>query len=313
MKKILLEYANMFAYTFTGLIFGLAFFLLFINFYHMQELAQTVDVSTYNETTKASIEEKIETIRNNINVYNQSTYTGSLNIYGLNTAQAKLQSCLDIIESDTMMHYLELDEIGINDSYNFVIDYKNEILNGCLVMQIKSMFNTDTISTLPNFDLVKPYIDMNVDKYGNHIFTPEEIAQMDSDVFRANESAIMKQLQAGLIGQQIKNFANFTNPITGDDKIFSREDIGAMSGDEYSANESAIMEQLKSIGIPTGNELEASSIFGGGTVYVRPDHTHAVTEPKSEAIGEACQLINPKIFPKQEVSNQISCFFNLLS
>lgn len=163
MKKILLEYANMFAYTFTGLIFGLAFFLLFINFYHMQELAQTVDVSTYNETTKASIEEKIETIRNNINVYNQPTYTGSLNIYGLNTAQAKLQSCLDIIESDTMMHYLELDEIGINDSYNFVIDYKNEILNGCLVMQIKSMFNTDTISTLPNFDLVKPYIDMNVD------------------------------------------------------------------------------------------------------------------------------------------------------
>lgn len=163
MKKILLEYANMFAYTFTGLIFGLAFFLLFINFYHMQELAQTVDVSTYNETTKASIEQKIETIRNNINVYNQSTYTGSLNVYGLNTAQAKLQSCLDIISSDTMMHYLELDEIGINDSYNFVVDYKNEILNDCLVMQIKSMFNTDTISTLPNFDLIKPYIDMDVD------------------------------------------------------------------------------------------------------------------------------------------------------
>lgn len=163
MKKMLLEYANMFAYTFTGLIFGLAFFLLFINFYHMQELAQTVDVSTYNETTKASIEQKIETIRNNINVYNQSTYNGALNIYGLNTAQAKLQSCLDIISSDKMMHYLDLDEVSINDSYNFVIDYKNEILNDCLVMQVKSMFNTDTIATLPNFDLVKPYIDLNID------------------------------------------------------------------------------------------------------------------------------------------------------
>lgn len=163
MKKMLLEYANMFAYTFTGLIFGLAFFLLFINFYHMQELAQTVDVSAYNETTKASIEQKIETIRNNINVYNQSTYNGALNIYGLNTAQAKLQSCLDIISSDKMMHYLDLDEVSINDSYNFVIDYKNEILNDCLVMQVKSMFNTDTIATLPNFDLVKPYIDLNID------------------------------------------------------------------------------------------------------------------------------------------------------
>lgn len=163
MKKMLLEYANMFAYTFTGLIFGLAFFLLFINFYHMQELAQTVDVSAYNETTKASIEQKMETIRNNINVYNQSTYNGALNIYGLNTAQAKLQSCLDIISSDKMMHYLDLDEVSINDSYNFVIDYKNEILNDCLVMQVKSMFNTDTIATLPNFDLVKPYIDLNID------------------------------------------------------------------------------------------------------------------------------------------------------
>ena len=163
MKKILLEYVNMFAYTFTGLIFGLAFFLLFINFYHAQELSQVVDVSSYNDTSKASIENKIETIRNNISVYNQSTYTGSLNVYGLNTAQAKLQACLDIIEGDTMMHYLNLDEIGINDSYNFVVDYKNEILNGCLVMQVKSMFNTDTVAMLPNFNLVKPYIDMNVD------------------------------------------------------------------------------------------------------------------------------------------------------
>ena len=131
----------------------------------------------------------------------------------------------------------------------------------------------------PSF-LLEGSVDINVDKYGNHIFTPEEIAQMDSDVFRANESAIMKQLQAGLIGQQIKNFANFTNPITGDNRIFSREDIGAMSGDEYSANESAIMEQLKSIGIPTGNELEASSIFGGGTVYVRPYTRSDGTEVK---------------------------------
>ena len=33
MKKFLLEYANLIAYTITGLIFGLSFFLIFINFY----------------------------------------------------------------------------------------------------------------------------------------------------------------------------------------------------------------------------------------------------------------------------------------
>ena len=101
-------------------------------------------------------------MNHNINVYNQSTYTGSLNIYGLNTAQAKLQSCLDIIESDTMMHYLELDEIGINDSYNFVVDYKNNILNDCLVMQVVSMLNTDTVQSLTNYNVISPLVESNV-------------------------------------------------------------------------------------------------------------------------------------------------------
>ena len=163
MKKVLLEYANVFAYTITGLIFGLSFFLLFINFYHMQELAETVDVSSYNDTNKATVESKIETIRNNISVYNQSTYTGSLNIYGLNTVQLKLQDCLETLESEDMMKYFELDEIGINDSYNFTLDFKNKILNDCLVMQVKSMFNTDTVAMLPNFNIIKPYVELNLD------------------------------------------------------------------------------------------------------------------------------------------------------
>ena len=163
MKKFLLEYANVFAYTITGLVFGLSFFLLFINFYHMQELAETVDVSSYNDTNKATVESKIETIRNNISVYNQSDYTGSLNIYGLNTVQLKLQDCLEILESEDMMKYFELDEIGIKDSYNFTLDFKNKILNDCLVMQVKSMFNTDTVAMLPDFNTIKPYVELNLD------------------------------------------------------------------------------------------------------------------------------------------------------
>ena len=163
MKKLLLEYVNVFAYTITGLIFGCAFFLLFINFYHMQELAETVDVSTYNDTNKAAIESKVETIKNNINVYNQSSYRGSLSVYGLNNVQAKLQNCVDIIESEKMMEYLELDEIGIKDSYNFVVDYKNNILNDCLVMQVVSMFNTDTVESLTNYNIISPLVKVNVD------------------------------------------------------------------------------------------------------------------------------------------------------
>ena len=162
MKKILLEYANMFAYAITGLVFGLSFFLLFINFYHMQELSWTVDVTALNDTNKASIQSKIETIKNNISVYDQSTYTGNLNIYALNNAKLKLESCVEVFERDEMMKYLELDQIGIKDAYNFTIDYKNNILNDCLVMQIKSMFSSDVIALLPNYNLIEPYVDNNI-------------------------------------------------------------------------------------------------------------------------------------------------------
>lgn len=162
MKNILLEYANIIGYTVTGLVFGLSFFLLVINFYHMQELSETISVETYNNDNKQLIEQKINTIKNNISVYSQNSYTGNLNIYGLNTSQIKLQECVNIIESDEMMSYLSKSNIGIRDVYDFTGDFRNNILNDCLVMQIKSMFNTDTIATLPNYNIIKPYVDLNV-------------------------------------------------------------------------------------------------------------------------------------------------------
>ncbi len=167
MKRILLEYASMLAFTITGLVFGLSFFLLFINFYHMEELAETVDIASYNDTNKASVENKINQIKNNISVYEQSNYQGSLNIYGLNTVKSRLENCVEIIESDDMMNYFDLDQIGINDSYNFTLDFRNKILNDCLVMQVTSMINTDTVESLPNFNLIKPYIQIDLDNLLN--------------------------------------------------------------------------------------------------------------------------------------------------
>ena len=162
MKKILLEYANIIGYTVTGLIFGLSFFLLIINFYHMQELSEIISVETYNNDNRQLIEQKINTIKNNISVYSQNSYTGNLNIYGLNTSQIKIQECVNIVESDEMMNYFSKSNIGIRDVYNFTGDFRNNVLNDCLVMQIKSMFNTDTIATLPNYNIIKPYVDLNV-------------------------------------------------------------------------------------------------------------------------------------------------------
>ncbi len=191
MKKILLEYVNVFAYTIIGLIFGLAFFLLFLNFYHMQELDAKVDVTSYNENNRVKVEEKIATIKNNINVYNQSTYNGTLNIYGLNTVQIKLQNCLEILESDEVMKYFKLDKIGVKDSYNFSIDFKNRILNDCLVMQIKSIFNTDTVASLPNFSIIRPFVELDIDTLlGTTDYVQSNIENSDHYYFSTTNNKI---------------------------------------------------------------------------------------------------------------------------
>lgn len=163
MKKVLLEYANLIAYTITGLIFGLSFFLIFINFYHMEEINTPADVSAYNATNKQLINDKIATIKNNISVYDQSSYTGSLNIYGLNTAKIKLEECVKALESEDFVKYFDQNTVYVKDVYDFSIDFKNIVLNDCLVMQLKSMFSTDTVATLPNYNIIKPYVDLNID------------------------------------------------------------------------------------------------------------------------------------------------------
>ncbi len=125
--------------------------------------------------------------------------------------------------------------------------------------------------TTPTF-LLEGHVEMNVDKNGNPIFTPQEIGNMTNEEFEKNLHVIEQQLKDGLIKSQTPqvDYSGYLNPETGEDKIFSREAISQMSGDEFSGNESAIMAQLKSIGIPYESDLMLASLQGKGLVYVRP-------------------------------------------
>ncbi len=120
--------------------------------------------------------------------------------------------------------------------------------------------------------ILKTGIEMNVDKDGNPIFTPQEIGEMSREDFEKNLPIIEQQLKDGLIKPEIQevNYSGYQNIATGDGKIFTREAISQMTGDEYSGNESAIMAQLNSIGIPYESDLELASMNGVGLIYVRP-------------------------------------------
>lgn len=184
MKKILFEYANIIAYTVTGLIFGLAFFLIFINFYHYQEVNGVVDVKDYNKRNKDLIVDKINTIKSNINVYEQGTYSGSFNIYGLNNTKIKLQKCVEVLESEEIMNQFDKEQIEMKDVYQFTRLLKNEVLNDCLIMQAMSIFKTDSTVDFPNVNNMENLMDLNVNTISSSVnFVQKSLENADHYYF----------------------------------------------------------------------------------------------------------------------------------
>lgn len=90
---------------------------------------------------------------------------------------------------------------------------------------------------------------------------------MTQEEFNDNEEEIMQQVQNGLILPSAINYLDYSNPLSGDNKIFSREDIANMSLEEYAKFEKEINAQLKSIGIPSNLELQELS-NSGNLIYV---------------------------------------------
>ena len=62
MKKILGEYSQILGYTFTGLVFGLSCFIIFLNFYHFKEVGTTVGKTNYTNDLYTKVQENINLI-----------------------------------------------------------------------------------------------------------------------------------------------------------------------------------------------------------------------------------------------------------
>lgn len=84
------------------------------------------------------------------------------------------------------------------------------------------------------------------------IFTPEQIGKMSRNEYLQNEAQILEQYKNGEIKYQtpINDFSNYTNPISGINRVFTREDIDKMSIDEFTKYQQEIFAQSQSIGVP---------------------------------------------------------------
>lgn len=201
-------------------------------------------------------------------------------INGIPITQSGMLAATHLLGQTKLLKYLQSNGRYIpKDGYGTSIEEYLRRFAGYDVSEITGLKSSSTATVQPNSaksatpqqpsKLIKIGIEMNVDKDGNRIFTPQEIGEMSPDEFEENLPLIEQQLKDGLIKPQAQDYSGYLNPVSGNSKLFSRELISQMSGDEYTANEPAIMAQLQAIGIPTDNELETASLRGG-TVYVRP-------------------------------------------
>ena len=216
-----------------------------------------------------------------LTAYGADRYIGK-EINGVKITQSGLLAAAHLKGPGSVMQYLASNGKDIpKDKLGTSVETYMKKFGGYDVSEITGLKSDSTAAVHPQTakpvtytqpsQLFKVGIEMNVDKNGNHIFTPQEIGDMAPDEFYRNLPIIEQQLKDGLIKPQKQevDYSGYINPATGDGKIFSREAISQMTGDEYTGNESAIMAQLKSIGIPYESDLQLASMHGG-LVYVRP-------------------------------------------
>jgi len=164
MKKILLEYINIFAYALVGIVFGFSFFLLFNNFYHYKEINTVVDVGEEMLDNKQKTTEKIEKIKNNINSYQQSTYNGKNSIYTMNGIQIKLNNCINGFESKEYNNLASKEKVELKDVYKLGKFYQNTILNDCIVLQISNLADKNNLYSIDSLETIRPFLKTNINQ-----------------------------------------------------------------------------------------------------------------------------------------------------
>ena len=165
MKDFLIEYAHIVATTILGLLFGLSFFLLFLNFYHYKEVTTTYQPSTENGTAYEQFMKEVQEIKENANTYSQKTYKGQEEVFDMLNMQTKIQMCLKLYETDELKALLTKETYTVNDVYELASYYQNEILNDCIVIQMYNLGSEESSSiTSPRLRAISPFLKLEMDQ-----------------------------------------------------------------------------------------------------------------------------------------------------
>ncbi len=168
MRKLFGEYSQIIGYTCTGLVFGLSFFLLFLNFYHYKEVSIQTDKTKYVDDTYQKIMTNNEKIKNIVQNFDVNRYTGSENDYGLLSIQSRLEMCTKDFEDQKIASYFQKEKLSVSDIYDFGSLYNSKIVNSCIVKELYDFFastptNADSRFSSPKILNVTPIMKLEAD------------------------------------------------------------------------------------------------------------------------------------------------------
>lgn len=161
MKKLLLEYSSIIGYTIIGFVFGLSFFLLFINFYHLKEVNTYYIKSDEDLKVVSEFKNSLNQINNNISSFDSNNYKGTQNIYNLSSIGSRLESCVNHIDNEQLFSILDKSKINVYDVYILQQNYQNNVINECLVKQLYDLVDEDNLLLKD----IKPFIKNNIDQF----------------------------------------------------------------------------------------------------------------------------------------------------
>lgn len=187
MKKFLIEYINTIGYVLTGLIFGFACFLLFLNLYHSKEVANqyvkvdtAVDVYTKNQ-------DKINQIKKNAASFNSNQYRGSADQLSLLSVKSNLDMCVAKFQQTEANALFAKKEISVLDVYQLLNYYQSDIVNDCITLQIYSISSSGNSTKMKLFDTVQPFVQMNSKMLMNDLNYVKRVLQSNSSYFFSSD------------------------------------------------------------------------------------------------------------------------------
>lgn len=176
MSKKIRNYLGLLAYTITGLIFGFAFFLLFLNIYHTSEVnskyvKSSEEIDAYNEFSGS-----LTLLRNKIDKINLNDEK-KINISN------RLNSCIKSLSNEEFLNYVKKKKMDDLDIYQMKNIFQNEIVDGCLVKQLYTMTEDND-----NKDIL-PFIKNDIDiLLANMSYVEDNLLDNSSYKFSSNFS-----------------------------------------------------------------------------------------------------------------------------